>query len=257
MPARKPVLGAVLRVYGSSGDGADERIRKGVEASIELANFELDDRRAFKQVIILVPVDHDTCHTAERLRDELERRGRRDIVVLEEHGYHSGAALNGPYRVLRRYGVTHVLYISRKAVKEHLTASNLETALYGLRSGFKVVGIRFPEFGDETCNPINNTFAVWEINPLDAACGFDSLVGVEEVRPVIEILRLYGSGSVGYFESEGAGLDLRVATSAKERHDTVVNTKKPRQEQEAARAGESLDFITSQVPRFARPKRAA
>ena len=93
--------------------------------------------------------------------------------------------------------------------------------------------------------PIENTACFWDLEALRRVGWFDSKIGVEEVSAIARISQKHAKKCVTLIP--GASGYLNIAKSREGRHKEVVDTKKARQESEAARVGVTLEWLNQQI----------
>jgi|GEM_PF-1148602 len=208
----------------------------------------------FTNIIVLVPKDKDCGKTVpillEKLFDPSFLGGGGRFAVLEPKGNADSDALNAGIECLHEYGCKYAFTVSNKVV-EHLMPGNVDKMLTAFREGTLVTGLALrdlsiPETEDDHYQGIlegliSNTFDAWDIDALLSVGGFDSQIGVEEIAPIIRLIKLHGLCVAPIFPTNQIG--MKVSTLRVDRHKFVMTTKRTRQIEEASRAGESLGFI--------------
>ncbi len=198
----------------------------------------------FDRVLVVVPTDYDFGGTVASLTEAFQREGLR-AEVCPATGHHSGEALNQALRAVSG-DVEFVAIVSNKA-SEYLSFGVMDSAANLLLSGFDVVGVRISELDVVHAMPIENTMAFWNVQALLDVGGFDSVIGVEEVAPLARLIKKHGKCAVLISPSEETALRIRDSEDGKAHHVEVKDTKRARQEQEAARAGVTLEWINENI----------
>ncbi len=238
-----PTYGVLLRVYTPKAEEVPDRVKRATLHVRQIQEVAREFPR-LKKTMLLVPRDHDCGKTAAALREAVEEFGT-SVEVLDPPGYHSMEVLNEGVHALESH-VSHAIIISGKALS-YLTAKNLVTVDDAVSAGAKVAGLALPELaGIVRSGRIQNTFAVWDIEALTSVGGFDSKLDVEEVAPIIRLIRLYGP-CVAPLECGGTGLDIHGSETAQARHEEVMRTKIEAQQHECERLEATFETIKAGV----------
>ena len=241
-----PTYGVLLRVYTPKESEAEDRVRR---AMVHVDKVQ-EVAREFPRLVhttLIVPKDHDCGLTAPALTAAARAYDASVVSVIEPSGHHSMEALNQGVRKIYPHA-SHALIVSGKAMsyltKEVLTAFDAVSA-----RGAKVAGLALPELADiVSSGRIQNTFAAWNLDALIRVGYFDSALGVEEVAPIIRMIREFGPCVAPIACADGA-LDIHDSETARERHREVMRTKIEAQELECARLRSSFEFIKTGVIR--------
>lgn len=223
-------IGLLFRSYAKKPEGVDEVVTRAVESARRA------EAEGVKNVIFIVPTDYDCGVTPSRLLEE-------GLNVLEARGHHSSGVLNAGLELLKVYGVKYAGIVSNKAVGM-LNASLLQVAEQFLDSGEFCVGLQIQELEDVQEIPITNTCAFWNIDKLLSVGGFDSETGVEEITALVRLMCKFGHGTTSVVATGGEKLNVRKSADGQARHSVVKETKRVRQESEAARMGVKLSWIS-------------
>jgi len=238
-------IAAVFRSYAKTEEQVDEVVARALESAKVAAELKVDGREVFCRVIILVPTDYDyRGETAKKLVAAFQNvKSRAEVMVAS--GHHSSEALNHVMRVLNDANVDHALIISNKALS-YLKADIMKKASALLDFNL-VVGVRIKELDDVHEMPIENTFAIWNVEHLLAVGGFTSKSGVEEIAPLSSMVERFRFCATIITSSGGGKLDIRKSADGAARHEEVKQTKRERQQLEAERCGVSLEFLNENI----------
>ncbi len=195
------------------------------------------------RVLFVVPIDFDCGRTVDRIRQALRFEELDHLCdVLPAHGHHSCGALNQGLHFLQAADIKYVAIVSNKVI-EHVNQDVLETIACQLNAGNLVVGVKIQELADVEELPIENTFAVWDVEKLLSVGGFDSEIGVEEIAPIVKLVKMYGACVSVIQPKTGVKLNIRQSEDGKARHAEVKSTKGARQLQELQRMDISLEKV--------------
>lgn len=223
----------LLRVYTPKLGEVPERVDRALRYVSQVAQMRSKLPSIIKLVFI-VPFLHDCGNTARALRESLSRvHGNELVEVVEAEGHHSSGALNRGVAEAEKLGATHVVIISGKAMSYFNSDvwTKIEEVLDS-HSELGVVGVAVEELRKMVMSGrVQNTFAVWNIEMLNKAGGFNATNGVEEIAPLVQMIRMFGS-CIGLINQPGEVLNIADSDTARARHNEVMNTKKSRQEEE-------------------------
>lgn len=234
----KPSCGIFFRSYAKTKEQVPEVVSRAL-VSVRKANALGFDRK-----LVIVPTDYDYGGTVACLNEAFLLEGLR-AEVFPASGHHSGEALNQALRAVQD-DVGFVAIVSNKA-SEYLSFGIVNNADDLLHAGFDVVGVRIGELEDVHAMPIENTLAFWNVRALLDVGGFDSIIGVEEIAPLARLMKKSGRCAALISPSEDATLRIRESVDGKTRHKEVRETKRRRQEQEAARVGVTLAWMNKNI----------
>jgi len=233
-------VAVLFRSYAKNDSLVEEVVGRAL-VSIRKANSLMFDR-----VFVVVPTDYDCGATSAYLAQAITAADSLRAEVFPAVGHHSCGALNQALAALVGT-VAYVAIVSNKA-SGYLSAEVLARALLLLEGGLKVVGVRISELDEVHESPIENTFAIWDLEALLAVGGFDSELGVEEVAPLARLMQKFGACAALISAEQGdAKLNVRKSADGQARHDEVRSTKRERQGLEAARVGVTLDWMKSNI----------
>lgn len=238
--------GIILRSYAKTPEVVDEVVARAVKSAQKVCTLKANGVTAFDNVMFVVPQDFDCGLTAARLKQAFGKKGLL-VQVLTAPGHHSCAALNVATIALDILRVQYAFILSNKAL-DYLDTPTVEKMLEVLSSGKKVVGVEIPSLSDIAENPIQNTFAAWDAKALRRTGGFDCETGVEEVAPIIRLMREFGTDCAAIIKGRAdAQLDVRSSADGQARHKDVKETKRPRQAEEAERLGVDLEWVKNNI----------
>jgi hypothetical protein len=176
------------------------------------------------------------------------------VHIICPSGTYYSDALNEGIGLLQTSDHSPAFIVSNKAL-EYMVPGNIEKILAAFDDGALVAGLAIrdasvAEEKDESylgalSGRLANTFAAWDTAALAGAGNFDSVIGVEEVAPIVRIIKAHGPCIAPVIPAGQAAINVS-ALRAKH-HDFVITTKRTRQEQEAKRAGGSFEFITQGI----------
>jgi hypothetical protein len=222
-------FGLILRAFAPKPELVDG-VMKEILETINLAlNINIENKQLFSKINILVSADNrygdtDCGQTIHALRDwKWEKEFNPKILHISEikHGDIYCGMLN--------YGISHQMreridysVILSSGVHEYLTPMNMEAIIKAHEQGARVVGIAITELTDSIlAGRIANTFASWHNESLVTVGGFDlraskplkddrlaryirgwskdkgevfyNAAGVEEIIPLIRLIKLFGA----------------------------------------------------------------
>lgn len=243
-------IGLLLRSYAKTPAEVPGVVARAIKSVTHASNLIGQDGEAvFQTVVVLIPRDYDCGLTARALQKELKlfEDCGVNVAELEAYGHHSSGALNNAVTVLDSYSFDRVVMVSNKAIQA-LTARSVEAMIEAFDRGAKVVGVAVDELQNVVLEGrIQNTFAGWDVPALLAVGGFDSEKGVEEISPIVRLIRQYGQCVAIIDPKEKPALDIRKTTDGDARHQEVMTTKITHQREEVQRFGADFDFIKSGI----------
>lgn len=223
----------------------DEVIQRAVKTARAALALNVGGKPAFHKVLFVVPFDHDVWGTAPRLSEVFKEQGI-NVTVMTAPGHHSREVLNHGIMRLTTLGCDRVCIFSNKALS-YLTPETMRRIDDEFALGSLAVGVRLHDLNDVQVSAVQNTFCVWDIEELRTVGLFDSDTGVEEVAPLIRLAKKYGRCiSVVQGEADAAFV-TRKSADGKARHTEVRDTKRARQEAEAARLGVTLEWLKDHI----------
>lgn len=204
----------------------------------------------FGRIIVLIPEDNDCGETYEALSNELGSNVSKNTFISRPPGNYNSDALNFGIKSLLASNHSPTFIVSNKAL-EYMVQDNIEKVLESFNGGAIVAGLAIrdidaAEKDDETylgslSGRISNTFAAWDTVALNSTGNFDSIIGVEEIAPIVRLIKTHGRCIAPVLPTGQA--EISVSELRAKHHDFVVTTKRTRQEQEAKRADGSFEFI--------------
>lgn len=239
------IYGVLLRVYTPKPEEVADR----VERALKHVHHVFDVAKEFPalhRVVLVVPRDYDCGLTYQALSKRIDAEGLSSLVsMLTPTGHHSCEALN--------FGLTaahlessHALIVSGKAMS-YLTLSVLRAFDEAFACGAKVVGLAVDELHDIVLEGrIQNTFAAWDIKALQQVGDFDSKGGVEEIAPLVRLIREFGQ-CIAPIDTVAGTLEVLKSETARARHEEVMTTKLVRQQAELDRVGSNFAEIKSGI----------
>jgi len=244
--------GVLLRVYVKAPGEIEEVVARTV-LSVKRATAA-----GFGQVVVVIPIDKDRGTPVGEMPEKMNglgvaltmalvHNGCENVPVIVVHGNENSDALNAGVRFLKKFGTTHAFIVSNEA-SAMLVPENVWALCQAFDAGALVAGLAFGElYVGVLLGRISNTFAAWNIDCLREVGGFTSEQGVEEITPMLEMVRLYGKSIapvLPIFEEE---VEIREAAGARKRHKMGIDSKTSRQIDEAARIGGSLDDLAEGI----------
>lgn len=225
----------LFRSYAKERDLIPEVVKRALESAKHVADM-------FDSCVFLVPIDHDCGGTIVALRSAI---ANEDLTasVIGCAGFHSCGALNEAVRALEWAEFDVVCIVSNKAVS-YLTDETVSKAIDVMESGSKVVGVLIGELSSVEVFPIENTACFWNIPALLKAGGFQSDSQVEEIAPVVKILK--DNGEVAVITGKGE-LNIRSSADGQARHTEVKKEKQRKQSAELKRLGVDPKWVNSRI----------
>ena len=243
-----PDIVVVFRSYAKKPELVPEVVARAQTSARLAAGLMIVGQYVFQKIVFLVPTDYDCGETANAISAAIKSEGdslASRVVVYGAEGHHSCGALNELLALLLLADqVSHVAIVSNKA-GAYMTPEIMRSAFAAIASGAKVVGVAMKEMEAIVLSGrVQNTFAVWDLEALADldVPGFDNEAGVEEIAPLIRLVRKYGK-CIAVLESSDGKLDIRKSDDGKARHEEVMTTKVREQENEALRLGTEISFI--------------
>lgn len=232
--------GVLVRAYAKESEKMPEVVARAVENAKILSKI-------FVGVAIVVPRDYDCGSTAEKIREGLALLELQNIIVVEPHGHHSREALNeGILELVLRFDVIdRVAIISGKAVG-NISPAVMTGVNEAFENGARVVGLAIEKLAPIVLEGrVQNTFAVWDIPSFVEVGGFASKEGVEEIEPLVELVRQFGKCIAVLQPKDGGKLVIR--DGGHDRHKEVINYKIERQQSAVSCLGVDFTFIQSGI----------
>lgn len=243
----KKTIGLLLRSYTSQREDVLGVVDRAVRSIKHASGLLKDDAPIFKEIVVLVPSDYDCSITAGAIRRELEIFSIPRVTILEAEGNHSSDVLNIGTDLLLGYGVDYAVIASNKAISA-LTVESMSAIIKAFDNGAKAVGVAIHELQDIILKGrIQNTFSCWDIKALQAVGGFDSKKGVEEIAPIVRLIREYGQCIAVITPAQMPTPDIRKTVDGKARYEEVMATKIDRQNEEVHRVDSTFEFIQSGI----------
>lgn len=240
--------GILLRGYAreeSEVRDVVERLYRSVTRAQELG---------FGRIVVLIPEDDDCGTTYDALSAELSGTMPENTSIYRPSGKYNSGALNSGITSLLVPSHSPAFIVSNKAL-EYLVAENVQKILAAFNENALVAGLAIRDSAvagekDEgylgvLSGRISNTFAAWDTVALNAVGNFDSVIGVEEIAPIVRLIKAHGPCVAPIIPTGQAGVSISALRA--QHHDFVITTKRTRQEQEAERAGGSFEFITQGI----------
>lgn len=236
---------AALRVYTPKFEEVGDRVERALKHVRQILKVSEEFPTLFS-VVLIVPNDYDCGHTYRAL---LERFGTEKLLekvaLCTPGGHHSCEVLNYGMSVAA-VDSSHVLIISGKAMS-YLTVPAMRAIDEAFADGAKVAGLAVDELRDTIlAGRIQNTFAAWDLEALNAVGNFDSTTGVEEMAPLVRLIRKFGR-CIAPLDTGAGKLDIHESETARARHSEVMLTKLDRQLKEVLRVGSGFAEISSGV----------
>lgn len=243
--SQKSTYCVALRVYTSKFEEVDDRVERALKHVRQILKVSEEFPTLFS-VVLIVPNDYDCGHTYRAL---LERFGTEKLLekvaLCTPGGHHSCDVLNYGMSVAA-VDSSHVLIISGKAMS-YLTVSAMRAIDEAFADGAKVAGLAVDELRDIVlAGRIQNTFAAWDLEALNAVGIFDSSSGVEEIAPLVRLVRQFGKCIAPINVATGK-LDVLSSETALARHREVMTTKLARQQEELARVNSCFSEIKAGI----------
>lgn len=242
--------GILFRGYAKEKEAVDEvvdRLYLSVCRAIGLG---------FRRVTVLVPRDKDCGVTANAIALKVSHLGPGGVFVVSPLGNENSDVLNRGLLHLRAQGRKYAFIMSNKAI-EYLTTKNVDKMLLAFETGAFAVGlaVRDESVSEEEDDVyrgvlegrLSNIFCAWDIRVLNAGDDFDSEIGVEEIAPIIRIIRAYGGRVAPIFPVDHGGLSISPFRA--EHWKEIFSKKMERQLKEAKRTGGSFELIKGHILR--------
>ncbi|MFZ2167318.1 MAG: hypothetical protein WAV50_00440 [Minisyncoccia bacterium] len=240
--------GLVLRDYAKDESGVAEvvnRLYRSVMRAKEIG---------FWRIVALVPAEKDCGLTAAAIRAKLAIASQRNgTLVLSPGGNEKSDVLNVGVRALSENRCSYSFIVSNKALG-YMTFENVMKVNEALGAGAFAAGLAVrdnavpPEEDDVylgvLAGRLTDTFCAWDNESLENVGGFDSIIGVEEMAPIVRGSKL-GFRVAPVLPTDQVGVDVSLLRA--ERHAWVTSTKYTRQLEEAVRAGGSIELIEQSV----------
>lgn len=235
----------LFRSYAKTEEGVVEVVRRAIKSAQHVAGVA--DMCALPALMpaFLVPSDHDSGKTARALRYTFDNEGI-SAIVLEEKGSANARALTAGIETLADMGYTDVIIISNKAV-EFLTADVLVKIGELDRGGFNPISVRIPEIDAVSCVSVSNTFCFWNIAQLRRVGGFVTDTGVEEIIPLVKMIKELGVKPAVIEVGVSISLDIRMSADGIMHHKGVKDSKTERQEKQLDIAGVTAEWLRTKI----------
>ncbi len=289
-------IGALLRCFAREPDLVDNAVNLALASVERMLSVKIHGQNFVSRVEILVPMDpdydeRDCGETAARLRKAIANHGWRDVFVSEvEYGDIFVGLLNYGMAKLNRGRCDYGIVLSKEA-ESYFTTEAAEDLLQAAEAGALVAGLAIDELTESIMRGrIANTFAMWHILSLAQVSGFDlmnakpkrespfkssaetwdpikgyshyTLAGVEEIKPLIELIRQRKRVGPCIAPILPRGDNVRIWRApdplqdpeGHERHLNKLGTKMLRQAYFAKSSDADLDFIAGGVmPAYRNP----
>jgi len=230
---------------------------KGVDEIVERLDFSVERacEIGFKNIVVLIPKDKDCGVTYPKiLKKILNRKSSSKMFVRSPIGNESSDVINEGLALLRAEKSKIAFIVSNKAVG-YLNKPNVEKMLTTFDDGAFVSGLALRntsihELEDHTyrgilVGRISNIFAAWHLDSLDKRCNFDSKIGVEEIAPIVRLIKENSVCIAPVIPTEGVGLNISPLRS--EHFAELSRSKIERQLSEAKRAGGTFQLIEAGI----------
>lgn len=245
----KKKFGIILRSYAKNEKDLDVAVFRAIKSiayARELRN-ENTDETFFSEIVVLVPACQDCGSTALKILDGVDHLKAPPVAVMSVDGNPSSDVLNSGIELLSDLGINYATIVSHKAMNA-LTIQNMDAIVEAFNNGAKVVGIALAELHDIVMQGrLQNTFCCWDIEALQDVGGFDSKIGVEEITPLVRLIREHGTCVGVLAPSQTKPLDISKATDGIQRHEKIMQTKIERQLQELQRIDATFETIQSGI----------
>lgn len=240
-----PSYGILVRVYTPKVSEVADRVERAIKHVQHILKVR-EEFPAIKSLALLVPSNYDCGNTYTALYNRLVAENLLEIVsICICTGHHSCEVLNRGM-IIAGLKATHGLVVSGKAMS-YFTSSAMKVIDEAFVKGAKVAGLSIDEHNDIVLDGrIQNTFAAWDILALQRVGEFDSREGVEEIAPLVRLVRKYGQ-CIAPINVGAGSLDIQESDTARVRHYEVMTTKLDRQSQEVLRVGSNFEEITAGI----------
>lgn len=242
-------LAVIARSYAKTVDQVDEVAKRALSMigrALQCGNVA--------HVIIAIPSDKDCGATRRKVvqgvLDMYHQPMEHRISVVQIPGNENTEVLNAA--VMKAYDIGNAdiaVIVSNKAAG-HITPEVMARVNDAFDLGTCVVGVRIRELDEVHECPIENTFAAWDIQAFVDVGGFKNPLGVEEIFPLVQMIRTHGVCAKLIDGALGVKLEIRQSADGAVRHREVKETKRMRQETEAVRTGVSLSWINQNIRDF-------
>lgn len=240
--------GLVLRGYSRDEVGVAgvvDRLYRSVMQAKEVG---------FWRTTVLVPTEKDCGLTAAAIRAKLAVTSQRSgTLVLSPGGNENSDVLNAGIRALSENHCSYAFVMSNKALG-YLTFENVMKVIAGLEAGAFAAGLAVrdndvPQEEDDVylgvlAGRLTDTFAAYCVEDFEAAGRFDSIIGVEEMALIVRGSKL-GFRVAPVLPTDQVGVNVALLRAG--HHAWVTSTKYTRQQEEAVRAGGSLELIEESI----------
>ena len=241
--------GLLLRGYAGKEAGVRDVVERLSVSFVRAKDLH------FGRIVILVPKDKDCGETIPVLRRKILSLTRGETAILNPRGNENSDVLNAGLNYLRKFSCEQAFVVSNKA-SSYIMGPNTFRMFEAFERSALVAGLAvrdetISEDEDEVYSGvlegrISNIFACWNLAALEEVGDFDSKIGVEEIAPIIRIIKAYGGWKTAPIIPYGeVGLDISPLRA--ERWAQISTTKTARQMKEAERAGGSFELIKQGV----------
>ncbi len=240
------MYGVLLRVYTPKTEEVAGRVDRALKHVRQILTVS-GKFPALRRIALLVPRDYDCGQTYRMLLGRIvDERLHHRVAVYTPFGHHSCEVLNLGVKIELESSISHALIVSGKAMP-YFTVSALTAIDKAFENGAKVAGLAVDELRDMVLDGrIQNTFAAWDIKALLGVGGFDCKADVEEIAPLVRLVRKFGP-CIAPIDVWNAALDVHTSATARERHEQVMATKLNCQLAEFVRLGSNSEFIRKAI----------
>ena len=219
-------IGALVRCFAREQGLVDNAVKLALASVERMLSVTVGNRPFVSRVEILIPVDSDYIEkdcgeTAAKLRAAISKRQWKGVFVSEvKHGDIFVGLLNYGMAKLLRNGCDYGIVLSKEA-ESYFTTEAAEDLLQAAEAGALAAGLAITELTESIMQGrIANTFAIWHLMSLVQVGCFDlrsakakkeapiksraeawdsgkghwsyDLAGVEEIVPLIRLMRTFG-----------------------------------------------------------------
>ncbi len=252
-------LGLILRVFSPKEELVEKTVAQ-ISETLDLADKIIDGRQVFSRIDVLVSADNrygDTdCGLTHKILLKVDRQINIHISEISHGDIYCG---------MLNYGVAHQMrdridfsMILSSGVKDYLTYENIIAMIEALEKGAKVTGLAITELAPSILDGrIANTCAIWHNVSLMTVGGFDlraskplkddrlanyvrgwslekgeifyNAAGVEEIFPLVRLVKLFGSCIAPILPVTGARWEVSNDPDVQKREAAKLGTKYERQ----------------------------
>lgn len=230
--------GWILRVYAKNLEDVAERAERVLAMIGKIRTISL-----VAPIVVMVPSEKDCGEIVDYLKHAI---GSDELISIR-------AIAGSPNIELLNYGLgylsynacTHAIIVSNKAI-EAVTEHVLSQINRAFALGAKAVGVALGDLAPIVLEGrIQNTFAAYEISAAIECGGFSyehpEDGGVEEISLQLALLKRFDRCFAVI--RVRAKLDVANVAGANNRHATVLNTKRKRQNDLLRKAGETRPYL--------------